>query len=275
MLRKMQYTIEQTEKYTLNLNLNADHICIGLSGGADSAILLWILCNIITRDKLDIGVSVYRVVNPERPWHEIRSNMVMEFIKKDFPEIVWEDIITEKPDSLDNNEYVDLQGKSSHALRMKYKSMVSYSGVTLNPTNEIGELIWKDIWKDRSPNRNHERYKHWLPEVNKKVAYGMECKPFCIYDKRAVLAFYKKYDLLDTLLPITRTCEGWKEWTNNFTEECKQCWWCLERNWAIADARGIKNWDPVEAGFHNTFPMPKPNPGIYWQWMWYKNNAKK
>ena len=42
-----------------------------------------------------------------------------------------------------------------------------------------------------------------------------------------------KYDLIDDLLPITRSCEGWDYMTTNYSETCGECWWCMEREWAF------------------------------------------
>jgi len=256
----MQYIIEQTGKYTLELNLNTKHIGVAVSGGADSAMILWMLCNIITRDKLDIEVSTYRTVHTIRSWQVKYSDQVIKFIKESFPDIKWGKTLTESPEDGSIKSYIDSQGCMHRKLRMEHNDMVTYSGVTLNPPAEEGKKIWRFMWKDRAPNRDWETRDSWLSGTNVKMKHGYECKPFCVYDKRAVLAFYKKYNLLDTLLPLTRTCEGWSEWTNNFTTECKQCWWCIERNWAIADARGIKNWDASKAGFATSYPLPIDNP---------------
>jgi len=46
---------------------------------------------------------------------------------------------------------------------------------------------------------------------------------------------YRKYNLIDTLLPLTRSCEGWDYMTDGFTKECGECWWCMERSWAFRE----------------------------------------
>jgi 7-cyano-7-deazaguanine synthase in queuosine biosynthesis len=47
---------------------------------------------------------------------------------------------------------------------------------------------------------------------------------------------YVKFDLMDTVFPLTRSCE----WTSKITEvadpgtnHCGVCWWCEERKWGF------------------------------------------
>ena len=49
------------------------------------------------------------------------------------------------------------------------------------------------------------------------------------FDKKELAQIYKEYDLLDTLFPVTRSCEGWQ----NITGHCGKCWWCEERMWGF------------------------------------------
>ena len=40
-------------------------------------------------------------------------------------------------------------------------------------------------------------------------------------------------ELLDSLFPLTYSCEGSIEATKHHTQHCKKCWWCQERYWAF------------------------------------------
>jgi 7-cyano-7-deazaguanine synthase in queuosine biosynthesis len=51
-------------------------------------------------------------------------------------------------------------------------------------------------------------------------------------DKRIVFWLAKEHSILNDMLKLTRSCEGDQWNTENFTKECGECWWCLERNWA-------------------------------------------
>jgi len=118
-----------------------------------------------------------------------------------------------------------------------------YNGVTLNPPDDIGAAVWKHKWKTRAGSRNWETRQKWMDSTprHKDTPPHTEYLPFIHADKRIVLAFYKKYGLYVSLGSLTRSCEGFIEVTNYFTETCKECWWCIEKEWATAD---IFNYEP-------------------------------
>jgi hypothetical protein len=52
-------------------------------------------------------------------------------------------------------------------------------------------------------------------------------------DKKFVAGVYKENGLMDTLFPLTGSCVGTAKQTDNFTKECRQCFWCHEKKWAF------------------------------------------
>ena len=39
---------------------------------------------------------------------------------------------------------------------------------------------------------------------------------------------------MDTLFPITRSCEAWaKDEEYHIEKHCEDCWWCRERYWGF------------------------------------------
>jgi len=58
-------------------------------------------------------------------------------------------------------------------------------------------------------------------------------KPWVNQSKRFIASIYKEEGLLYDLYPITRSCVGGPNQTNNFTEWCWQCFWCYEKAWAF------------------------------------------
>ena len=59
--------------------------------------------------------------------------------------------------------------------------------------------------------------------------------PFIQHHKGHVAKLYYDYGLIDDLLPLTRSCEGWDYMTANYSKTCGECWWCMEREWAFED----------------------------------------
>jgi 7-cyano-7-deazaguanine synthase in queuosine biosynthesis len=51
------------------------------------------------------------------------------------------------------------------------------------------------------------------------------------FNKQDIAEVFKKLDLLDTLFPLTKSCE--KKTMAVDDPHCKTCWWCLERQWGF------------------------------------------
>jgi 7-cyano-7-deazaguanine synthase in queuosine biosynthesis len=61
---------------------------------------------------------------------------------------------------------------------------------------------------------------------------GWRCyRPFANLDKKGIAELYEHFNLMDTLFPITKSCEAKTyDWT---TPHCGTCWWCHERQWGF------------------------------------------
>lgn len=96
-----------------------------------------------------------------------------------------------------------------------------YTGITKNPPDEV-----LSEFQDRTT-ESHERD----PTVERTVV-NEESKlitPFTNIDKKDLADLYKQHNILETIFPLTRSCEHLSE----FEGHCKVCWWCEERNWGF------------------------------------------
>jgi len=233
---------EHPEEYKIKLNLGHENIGLGMSGGLDSSILLWLLAHHINENKLDTTIHIWSCIHQEKPWQHIHAKKVIAFVKEEFPNVKFGKHRITRTSAKD---YIDNGRKNSWALVEEEKVTALFNGVTVNPPEEIGAPIWKKRWQRRAETRDWNKKEFWVAE--RSEAYVMatephhtEYLPFVHTDKRIVLALYKKYGLLADLGALTRSCEGWIEETENFTKECKGCWWCVEKEWATAE---IFNYD--------------------------------
>jgi tRNA(Ile)-lysidine synthase TilS/MesJ len=53
--------------------------------------------------------------------------------------------------------------------------------------------------------------------------------PFLNCNKKDIKQLYQDLGILDSIFPITRSCES----LENFQDHCGNCWWCEERLWAF------------------------------------------
>ena len=230
------------EEYKIKLNLDHENIGIGMSGGLDSSMLLWMLAHHINENDLDITIFVWTCIHQEKPWQHIYTKKVIEFVKSEFPDVKFGEHMIRTTSAID---YIDNGTRLSWDMVEKHKITALFNGVTTNPPEEIGKTVWKKRWERRAERRDNSNVQWWIDErAESKCNNHTEYLPFIHTDKRVVLAFYKKYGKLADLGALTRSCEGWIEETENFTKECKGCWWCIEKEWATAE---IFNYDAIKS----------------------------
>lgn len=236
---------------SIEIPVLAENVILRLSGGADSAILMWLICNEWKRQKKPLNLYTITVVHEQRNWQSYHAQQVFDFVSEQFPDVNHLEFKSElctdpggtssQPDRWDNR-YVEKQAKLIHETIEKVAADVQiFNGVTSNPPKEIGEKLWgwsetfKDIWECREKHRDWEnRHNQKLIDHGKMNGINQwHCNPFGQSHKQHVIRIYHRHNLIDTLLPLTRSCEGWDYITDGFTKECGQCWWCKEREWAL------------------------------------------
>ncbi len=225
------------------IHFNADwkNIGISLSGGADSALLAYLVCSQIKDTKVHI-LSHVRMWKT-RPWQRYDSIRVFEWLQKRFPNIEFvrhENFIPPYLEYGDKGAYIeDEYGQirsgdqiivRAHAewIAVTHNLNAWYAGKTKNPSDPT---ITKGM-----PDRDIEvEDPNELVKDHQGVAV---CHPFLYTEKDEIIAQYVSNNILD-LLNITRSCEGdfadidYTTYTpNQIVPECGECFWCQERNWA-------------------------------------------
>jgi 7-cyano-7-deazaguanine synthase in queuosine biosynthesis len=103
-------------------------------------------------------------------------------------------------------------------LKSKTISCVFF-GVTANPPSDV--VFASPSTEERDPT-----------VIKNEVDYnGFLRRPFVNKDKKTIADIYKQLNLMETLFPVTRSCEqiGKLE----YYDHCGQCWWCEERQWGF------------------------------------------
>lgn len=227
------------------------NVIIRLSGGADSALLLWMICKEWAAQNKPLVVWPITVIHEQRHWQGYFAQQVYDWIQGE-----WEnnELITfmplkalfcedpsgkaERPENA--NRYVEFQEDLAAEVIAEVNEVCQFfNGVTANPPEEIGQKYWGEnkefgvVWEKREMHRNWEvrSGRKLIDEDSKRKL--IHCNPFNQSHKGHVAELYKRYNLLEDLLPITRSCEGWTYMTDGFTQTCGDCWWCKERDWAF------------------------------------------
>lgn len=200
------------------------NVGIKISGGADSAILCYILAKYKAEVRPNINIHPITVVNIIKPYQLIKSKAVIKFCENEF------NIKFAEHQTCDamNEHVVVTQHKLLDCL---YKSNLidcHAVGITLNPPqNELTAHMFKypesrDIKRD---------YNGQIKETTFIGNNSTSVRPFVNIDKQGIAELYQHFGLLDNLFPLTKSCEGYT--LNWNSPHCGKCWWCQERQWGF------------------------------------------
>lgn len=232
-------------KITKDINLTIPEqftkIAINCSGGADSSLLLYLLGYVIK----DREVPSIKVVTSKNVLID-DTLMQVDRVKR----------IIDKVHELHGFEYIsehlvhDINVPTDRGVNIgklfdDKVIDVMFAGVTMSPAEgpvmvEMETGGYSDITTYGPAERRRTDKSSWFVSYNgidNHHGANAFCSPFNSVDKRTIAELYERYNLISTLHPLTRSCEGIAEVTNYFTEVCGDCWWCLERKWAFGSAR--------------------------------------
>lgn len=222
------------------------NIAVSVSGGADSALLTYLLCDIIQKNNLDTSVHIISHVRcwKTRPWQKHNSLDVYTMLIKMFPKVrfvrhenfippdfEWGSkgpTIIDEYGQLNSGDIIEIRAFAEY-IGDKENIDAYFNAVTKNPDIVIEGAMAK---------RNVEPT---VENLSKMITVHMDrvsCHPFRFIDKSWIYKQYKDRNILD-LYNVTRSCEGefeditYKNYTpGQYVPVCGKCFWCAERAWA-------------------------------------------
>ncbi len=228
-------------------------ICpISLSGGADSASLFYLVSKFFPQIKIipytcrdlnapkdaDAAEQIVKWMQKEFPNNNIPDIEFYEFNDRTEDFVTWEEcdkVINEHPPfngmrRIQVSKIIQLD-KIAWNLMTRFPGAVELDGMTRNPPTEIMQSLG---FYDKAERRRDQE----LPTVieyrrNFSIPAYSIYQPYANVDKKFVAEVYKENNLMETLFPLTRSCVGTARQTDNFTRECRQCFWCHEKKWAF------------------------------------------
>lgn len=207
-------------------------VILMLSGGLDSAILLYVLCKYY-----DIEIVTATGKNKYAPWAANKAKLILDFINRKFPnkiiksyeyvfdvkDITYRKKAEETLDQYDRYPTVDslchhLQ-QVDHLKKIKLETGINdfMNGTTAAPppgTIKSSEYL---------PSRIRENN----PEIIKTPSGGRMFLPWANKTKKDIADIYIKENMMDSLFILTHTCTSPQE------TPCGQCFWCLEKEWGF------------------------------------------
>lgn len=216
--------------YHLDLYEGNTGVCV--SGGADSAVLLYIL---MANTKHHL--HVYTFISPERREAiEYHVDAVVDTCSK----------LTGNTNYTYHKEYVDSQlpDLMINLFKSKFENDdigMLYLGLTKFPPKEVWQCFdqqqpeWHTEFRDDTI--VHPLYGMILPTISELFDPTVTelsidnrvYKPFVNLNKKDIAAMYHILGIEDQLFKLTRSCET----PEHIGSHCGVCWWCDERKWAF------------------------------------------
>lgn len=202
------------------------HVILKLSGGADSAILAYILAKYRHDFNPNLKFVFASSVNKDLPYQYEFAKKVVEYIDSVYP---LGDYVHLHNENRGGEFYTDDQNALVWPLHKKYnEKTIHWSGITCNPP--VDEMKKFEMYTDErvvGRDRGHQE-NYLICEHEREDGIYKFNRPFMQHDKRGVAELYTTFGVLDQLFPLTRSCE---EPTHDFSKHCGKCWFCLERKW--------------------------------------------
>jgi hypothetical protein len=223
-------------------------IAISLSGGADSALLAYLICSIVQTTGIKsftVHVISHTRMWKTRPWQGWDSQHIYNWLSAEFPHIEFKRHTNFIAPELEYGNIgptlTDEYGKTVSGDNIEQRAFAEYvcfqedveayyNGVTRNPRNVAFAGIPE---RDVGPT-NDNQHLVLMKHMNRYAIH-----PFRFVEKDWVLRQYKRLDLMN-LFEKTRSCEGefkninYETYTpGQYVPTCGRCFWCLEREWAL------------------------------------------
>jgi len=191
------------EEY-LNCIPENETIGVLLSGGLDSALLLWVL----GKFKKNHYVILTGIRHDDNFYNKQSAVDVVKWIINNTDiSIIDHEFMT----FANREEGRNLRGFYREQVTKNYNITKWVNGKTCNPDIDLGE--GRDTTRDSRQNQ---------------IERNNIIQPFANIDKSQIAKWYKDYNLMDNLYPLTISCES-----KNPPRPCGECWWCKEREWAF------------------------------------------
>ena len=213
------------DNWEINLPDNLKTLGLKISGGADSAIVCYMVAKYVTEESPDITIHPITAVASTKPFQQIFADKVLRKVES-LTGITFATHQYRTIDSTTVEKYISEQAELVDDVYASQGIQRHFSGLTANPTAEDAPLLYDG--------------KHALPGSygpdDTDRSKGSEKKdntfrPLINVDKRGVAEHYIRLGVLEDIFPLTRSCEENNVYT--FEKHCEDCWFCRERQWGF------------------------------------------
>jgi hypothetical protein len=231
----LKVNTEQKE-FVFNFEPLVKNIGIKMSGGTDSSIIAYMLSLYKKKYRPDLNLHVITMDHPLKAFQVKFAKQVMSWLENEF-DFKFSSHTTGVGTA--NGHYADEQLVLLEKSYRDNQLDAHLMGQTTNPIDYQENPKLVELWDWRSEERDIEmkgklegtsfvnsEYEEW----QKQDIIHRGHYPLLHVDKKTVAELYSHFDIIDTLFPLTRSCE---QETSDFSQHCGDCWWCAERQYGF------------------------------------------
>ncbi len=229
---------------------NWNNVAISVSGGADSALLAYLVCDLAYEHNTTVHIINHVRCWKTKPWQQHDADYVFRWLFQRFyhttfkrhtnfiaPELEYGNIGPSLTDDYGKAVSGDNIQQRAYAEYICYKYGIDayYNAVTRNPREVVDFVGMAERSIERNADNAHLEY---MIHMGKVASH-----PFRFVDKAWVIRQYQRLNIME-LFEKTRSCEGVFEnidYTNYVSGQevptCGECFWCKEREWAIEQSK--------------------------------------
>ena len=210
------------------------HIWISLSGGADSALFLYLIIKYLYTKKIKLQITPWTIIDTTRPGNDKNVEKIIEVINDIYPYHINDPVY---------NHITKYEGESKKELVKPHWDNMKKSGLydlfcnALSASPPIEEMkkiegFYEAFARISDEDRSPEIKK---PEIIKDKTLTI-WTPLINKNKKDLAQIYEEEDLIFNLFPHTASC------VDRYKTPCKKCFWCHEKLWAFDsyDIYGVK-----------------------------------
>tara|TARA_B100000575_G_scaffold80443_1_gene63080 strand:- start:27547 stop:28221 length:675 start_codon:yes stop_codon:yes gene_type:complete len=213
------------DNWEIDLPENMKTLGLKISGGADSAIVCYMVAKYVTEERPDITIHPITAVASTKPFQQIFADKVLRKVES----MTGIKFATHQYRTIDSStveNYINQQADLVNDVYASQGLQKHFSGLTANPTAEDAPELYDGT--------------HALPGSfgtnDMDRSKGLEKKdntfrPLINVDKKGVAEHYIRLGVLEDIFPLTRSCEDDEVYT--FEKHCEDCWFCRERQWGF------------------------------------------
>lgn len=201
-------------------------LVINISGGADSAILLWMLIKYCEKHIPNAEIHVITCANVVKGWYNAKwATTVLDKVL----ELTGTEFIKSHYTYFTDDQRRQELNETEKLITKIHGTTVAILGTTQNPPTDV-EHLREGRFEARDEGHGRPPYRNLSSEV-------LRWQPWMNIDKRFIAYLYNHFGMMNKLFPFTRSCEQEsrhnKDTPSWMTTHCGECWWCKERQWAF------------------------------------------